>query len=51
MRLLRIDIDSWGSAVARQHGIRSIPQLWLYDGKELVTQDTRAALNALQAGP
>lgn len=37
--LRQIDIRSWTSEAARQHGIQSIPQLWLYDGAKLVTTD------------
>ena len=43
-RLLRIDIDKWGSPVARQHGINSLPTVWLYDGSKRVSTDTRDAL-------
>jgi hypothetical protein len=37
--LRKVDIKSWSSEAARQHGIQSIPQLWLYDGTKLVTTD------------
>lgn len=47
LRLLHIDVDSWGSPVARQYGIRSLPTVYLYDGTELVTRDTQRALNEL----
>ena len=39
--LRRIDIDTWGSDVARQFGIRSLPTLWLYDGENRVSTDAR----------
>ncbi len=43
-RLLRIDIDQWGSAVASQYGIRRLPTVWLYNGSERVASDTRDVL-------
>ncbi len=43
----KIDIDKWSSAVARQHNIRRLPTLWLYDGDELVSKDTREILQVL----
>ncbi len=43
-----IDIDRWGSPVAEQYGIRSIPALWLYEGTERVSTDTREVLRLLQ---
>ena len=42
-----IDIKSWSSEVARQHGIRRIPQLWLYDGGKLVSRDSDSTLEWL----
>ena len=36
-----VDIDKWGSPVANQHEIRSIPALWLYDGTELKSKDLK----------
>lgn len=47
-RLLRIDIDTWSSDVAQQFGIRSLPTLYLFEGKQLVLTDTRAVLERLQ---
>ena len=44
-KLLRIDIDKWGSAVARQYVIRSLPTLWLYDGTTRVTTNTGDVLS------
>jgi thioredoxin 1 len=46
--LRQIDIRSWTSEAARQHGIQSIPQLWLYDGTKLVTTDTERVIGFLQ---
>ena len=44
-KLLRIDIDKWGSAVARQYAIRSLPTLWLYDGTTRITTNTGDVLS------
>ncbi|MEM9382605.1 MAG: hypothetical protein AAGB93_21815 [Planctomycetota bacterium] len=43
LRLRKIDVGSWSSPVARQHGIESLPSLVLYEGDRLVTSDLRAA--------
>lgn len=54
MRLRRIDIGSWESEVAREHRVRSLPSLRLYDGKKLVSDDLREVLKILAkpaAGP
>jgi thioredoxin-like negative regulator of GroEL len=47
-RLLKIDVDTWGSDVARQYGIRSLPTLWLYEGTELESRDSREIWERLQ---
>jgi hypothetical protein len=47
-RLLRIDVDTWGSDVARQYGIRSLPTLWLYEGTKLESQNSRDVWQLLQ---
>ena len=39
VRLRRIDIDTWDSAVARQHKIRRLPKLVLYEGEKRVSDD------------
>ena len=44
MRLRKIDVVSWDSEVSRQHGIKSLPALALYDGTSLVSEDTRAVM-------
>ena len=49
--LRKVDIRSWGSDAARQHGIQSIPQLWLYDGAKLVTTDGERVMTWLMQGP
>ena len=36
-----VDVGSWDSEVAQQHGVRRLPTLWLYDGGTLVTKDTQ----------
>lgn len=40
VRLRRIDIDSWDSAVAREHEIRRLPSLVLCEGTRVVSRDT-----------
>ena len=42
-----IDIDKWGSAVASQYRIRSLPTLWLYDGETRVASDARAVFQRI----
>jgi len=46
-RLLKIDVRDWDSPVATAHGIRSLPTLALYEGKRLVSKDTREVLAIL----
>lgn len=46
--LRRIDIRSWGSAVAKQFDIRWLPTLWLYDGTQRVSTDTHEVLKRLR---
>jgi hypothetical protein len=41
VKLRIVDIGSWSSAVARQHAIRSLPTLWLYEDGELFSKDRR----------
>lgn len=48
VRLRKIDIRDWDSPVARQHGIQSIPQLWLHDGRERASTDIGRILAALE---
>ena len=47
-RLRKIDIGDWDSAVAKENGIRSLPTLVLYEGRERVSADTRQVLRRLQ---
>jgi thioredoxin-like negative regulator of GroEL len=47
LRLLKVDIAKWGSPVARQFGIDSIPHLLLYEDGALVAEGTRAVLAKL----
>ncbi len=47
INLRRIDVRDWDSAVANQHGIRSLPTLALYDGDELVSDDKREILDMI----
>jgi len=48
VRLRRINIGKWGSPVASQYGINSLPTLHLYEGKKLVSKDRRRAMASLQ---
>ncbi len=43
VRLLRIDIDRWGSPVAEQYGINRLPTVWLYNGTNKAASNTQAA--------
>jgi hypothetical protein len=43
-----VDIGSWNSAVAQQHGVRRLPGLWLYEDGKLVATDPEQALQRLQ---
>ncbi len=43
-----IDIDKWGSPVAEQYGIRSIPHLVLYEDGKQTTSGLNAVLGVLQ---
>jgi hypothetical protein len=47
VRLRRIDIERWDSPVAVQFGIRRLPTLLLYDGRELLSSDKREILELL----
>ena len=46
-RLRKIEVGTWESAVAKQHGIRRLPTLWLYDGGKQVSTDSREVLRLL----
>ena len=50
-RIVKIDIDKWGSPVAQQYEIRSLPSLWLYDGDTLMSEDKNEVIAFLQKGP
>jgi len=47
VRLRKVNIVKWGSDVAKQHGINSLPSLHLYDGNELESKSGPAVLAAL----
>jgi hypothetical protein len=49
VRLRRIDIESWGSPVAKLYGVRSLPLLWLYRDGEVVARGTRDVVDELNA--
>ncbi len=48
VRLLRVDIDTWGSPVAKQYGINRLPTVWFYEGTRKVSTDTRQSFNLLE---
>jgi len=50
VRLLKIDMskDGWSAPVGRQHEITSLPTLWLYDGADRVSSDSREVWSRLQ---
>lgn len=47
IRLRRVDISEWASDVARQYGIRRLPTLRLYDGHDVLSEETREILEIL----
>lgn len=47
MQLRIVNIGSWESAAAQDHGIRSLPQLWLYVDGKLVTTDSEKVLSLI----
>jgi thioredoxin-like negative regulator of GroEL len=49
VKLRKVDIVAWDSEVARQHGIRSLPTLWLYEDGELTAKDRSAVAAKLAA--
>ena len=48
LRLRKIDIGSWDSEVAQRYGIRSLPSVWIYDGKKLISSDRKDSLALLK---
>jgi len=48
VKLRRVDVVGWNSAVAEQDEIRQLPTLWLYEDGELVTKDSREVAARLQ---
>ncbi len=40
-RLRKVDVKSWSSPAAKQHSIRSLPTLHLYEGRKLVSTDSK----------
>lgn len=47
---MRIDIDKWGSPVAQRYEIRRVPTLWLFEGRELRSEDTQEVIEFLHRG-
>jgi len=39
VKLRIVDVVSWESAVAKQHAIRSLPMIWLFEDGELYSKD------------
>ena len=48
VRLVVVDVESWGSPVAKQHGIRRLPTVWLFEGEDRVSTDVGSILRALE---
>ncbi|MBK8097854.1 MAG: hypothetical protein IPK26_12145 [Planctomycetes bacterium] len=46
--LRRVDIGSWQSAAARQHGINRLPTIWLYENGRLYSKDREQISQRLQ---
>ncbi|MCA9757368.1 MAG: hypothetical protein KDA27_16310 [Candidatus Eisenbacteria bacterium] len=47
--LRKVDIVKWGSPVATQYAIQSIPALWLYKDGKLVTKDSQQVFKHLNS--
>ncbi len=47
LMLRKIDIVRWDSPVALQYRIDTLPTLYLYDGRELVSKDTDEVMRRL----
>jgi len=47
LRLRVVDIEAWGSPVAKQYEIHSLPQVWLYEDGEFVSKDLDEVLNRI----
>ena len=46
-KLLVVDIDTWGSDVAKQYAVNSLPAVWVYEDGERVTTDLQQAFDRL----
>ena len=49
VKLRIVDVVSWGSEVAQQHGIRGLPTIWLYEDGQLSTKERGAVLARLNS--
>lgn len=49
VNLRRVEIADWSCPAAEQHGIRSLPALWLYDGRSLISTAGRDVMMRLIA--
>ena len=47
IRLRRVDVVSWDSAVATRYSIRSLPTLWLYHDGRRVADNAAATMQKL----
>ena len=46
-KLRKIEIPRGPSDVASQYGITGVPTLWLYEGDELISNETREVLGLI----
>ena len=51
VRLRRVNVKSWTSAVAKQCKIRSLPTLWLYKGSKIVSRKKEEILATIMGLP
>ena len=49
VRLRIVDIQSWGSPVAKQYHVQRLPWLWLYQDGRRVSTDTREIAGILNS--
>ncbi len=47
LRLLKIEVPRGGSDVGAQYSIHTLPTLWLYEGGEIVSTETREIIGML----
>lgn len=49
VRLRIVDIKSWDSDVARQHDIRRLPSLWMYENGKLLSKVSKEVIEKIQS--